>query len=228
MSDRYLVPAVSVVPENDLRLSAACLHRVETEIKRSRFIASLGRAGDKIQARLFVDCVKREFTDATHNCWAYAAGRPGDTADIGQSDDGEPRGTAGRPMLNQILCGAVGELVCVVTRYFGGVKLGVGGLMRAYQGCVATALESLPVTEKVSLIRLSIRLNYCWVNSLYHLLERFQAVCLAKDFTETSIFSIELPQDQAKTFTVALREATDGQAAILPDISPDISVEAMR
>ena len=214
MSERYLIPTLQAVSEKDLQLSSAHLHRVESEIRRSRFIASLGHASDKLEARQFVGCVKREFPDATHNCWAYAVGRPGDTADIGQSDDGEPHGTAGRPMLNLLLNGNVGELVCVVTRYFGGAKLGTGGLVRAYHGCVAEALQSLPVAEKVSVIHLSIRLNYIQVKFLYYLLPQFQAFCVSDVFSDVATFLIGLPQDRVDAFASALREATDGQAVI--------------
>jgi len=82
----YLVPARTV--------------RVELEIKKSRFIATVGRAENRVAALTFIDAVRAEFPDATHNVWAFVAGRPGNTLDIGMSDDGEPHGTAGRPMLN--------------------------------------------------------------------------------------------------------------------------------
>src|SRR5512146_1043212 len=134
-TDRYPIPARA--------------HRTQEEIKRSRFITTLGAAATAEAASEFVALVTAEFPDATHNCWAFVAGPPGSTDRIGMSDAGEPHGTAGRPMLNALLHGRVGDIVAVVTRYYGGTKLGTGGLVRAYAGCVQHALETLPTTERV-------------------------------------------------------------------------------
>ena len=91
MFNRYPVPHLPIIGETFCGVLPETLrHRVEEDIKRSRFITTLGRAPDRAAARRFIEAVRREFPDATHNCWAYATGRPGDTADIGQSDDGEP------------------------------------------------------------------------------------------------------------------------------------------
>src|SRR5512136_3037013 len=133
---RYPVPAGSA--------------RVEETILRSRFIASAAPAATVEEARAFVAALRAEFSDATHNCYAYVAGPPGSTAQVGMSDDGEPGGTAGRPMLAVLLGSGVGDLVAVVTRFFGGTKLGTGGLVRAYSGGVKAALAQLPLQEKVS------------------------------------------------------------------------------
>ncbi|MGD9326788.1 MAG: YigZ family protein, partial [Desulfobacterales bacterium] len=101
----------------------AKLYRTEETIKRSRFIATVARAFTEEDAKAFISIIKNEFPDATHNCWAYVAGPPGDTARIGMSDDGEPHGTAGKPILTALLHSEIGEIVAVVTRYFGGTKL---------------------------------------------------------------------------------------------------------
>ena len=110
----------------------ATLHRTEEKIKRSRFIATVAHASTEKDVKTFISMIKKEFPDATHNCWAYVAGPPGDTARVGMSDDGEPHGTAGKPILTVLLHSEIGEIVAVVTRYFGGTKLGKGGLVRAY------------------------------------------------------------------------------------------------
>lgn len=212
MNERYLIPDLSLLSENST--PETTIFRMEREIKRSRFITSLGRAGDRRQAKVFIDYIRAEFPNATHNCWAYAAGKPGDSAEIGQSDDGEPHGTAGRPMLNQLLHGQVGEIVAVVTRYFGGVKLGTGGLVRAYQGCVAEALEALPVVEKVIPVMLRVTLEYSRVNPLYRILTDFEARIIEEFFSDLAEFVIELPQDKAEAFRAALAQATDGRAEI--------------
>ena len=95
------------------------------EEKRSRFIASVGHTPDVEEAKAFIEQIKAEFEDARHNCWAYCAGAAGSTDRIGASDDGEPHGTAGRPMLTAVTHSGIGEVTVVVTRYFGGILLGI-------------------------------------------------------------------------------------------------------
>lgn len=184
--------------------------RFEEEIKRSRFITTLAHAESREQALAFVESIRREFPDATHHCWAYAAGPPGDTARVGQSDDGEPHGTAGRPMLNQLLYSGVGEIVAVTARYFGGVKLGTGGLTRAYQNGVKEALALLPTVEKQSLCRAMAEVDYPHLDRFYRLLPRFQARVSKEEFGVKALFTVELPEDGFDAFETALREATDG------------------
>ena len=135
-------------------------YRHEEIIKRSRFITTLAHASSANEANTFVASIKKEFPDASHNCWAYVAGAPGDTARIGMSDDGEPHGTAGKPMLNVLLHSDIGEIVAVVTRYFGGTKLGSGGLVKAYSGSVKNSLEGLLLIEKRQLVSLILNFEY--------------------------------------------------------------------
>ena len=106
MSVSYFIP--DLAPED--------LHRCEEIVRRSRFIVSLAHTPTPEAAKSFIERIKQEFPDATHNCWAYAAGAPGQTSKVGYSDDGEPHGTAGRPMLTNLLHGRVGELSALVTR----------------------------------------------------------------------------------------------------------------
>lgn len=124
-------------------------HRVEEEIKRSRFITTLAYTPTVEVARAFINEVGAELSDANHNCWAYIVGPPGTTSQVGMSDDGEPHGTAGRPMLTVLLHSGVGDICCVVTRYFGGTLLGKGGLVKAYSGGIQLALSELPTAEHV-------------------------------------------------------------------------------
>ncbi|MFQ8890076.1 MAG: IMPACT family protein [Bilophila wadsworthia] len=125
--------------------------------RRSRFIVSLAIRRPEAANPSSMD--QTGIPDATHNCWAYAAGAPGQTSKVGYSDDGEPHGTAGRPMLTMLLHGGVGELSAVVTRYFGGIKLGTGGLVRAYQGMVKLGLETLPTREHMIPARVEVVLD---------------------------------------------------------------------
>ncbi len=201
MSGRYNIPQPG-------------LHRCEEIIKRSRFIASVAWAPDVEAAKAFISVIKAEFPDATHNCWAYAAGPPGDTAAVGFSDDGEPHGTAGRPMLNALLHSGVGEAVVVVTRYFGGIKLGPGGLVRAYSGATVKGLENAPLREKITPARLKIGLDYALITQFKRSLSEFEVTILEENFSEAADFLLELPEEQAEGFVRFLTELSNGRALV--------------
>lgn len=200
MADRYPIPASS--------------HRVEETIKRSRFITSLAHTPDLESARAFVAAVKAEFPDATHNCWAFNAGPPGDTAFLGLSDDGEPSGTAGKPMLTALLHSGVGEIAAVVTRYFGGTKLGTGGLVRAYTSMVNLGLETLERKDMVVTVRRALSIPYSAVTLFKRLLPEFEAEVAGESFAEAAGFEVELPEERAAEFARAVTQLTDGRAVI--------------
>ena len=149
---RYPIPAQQV--------------RFQETISRSRFITTVAAAATPEQAHAFVAEIRTEFPDATHHCYAFVAGPPGSTARVGMSDDGEPGGTAGRPMLSVLLGSGVGDIVAVVTRFFGGTKLGTGGLVRAYSGGVKSALAQLTLQEKVARQTLKLGCAYHWISEI--------------------------------------------------------------
>jgi uncharacterized YigZ family protein len=200
MAERYPVPAA--------------FHRVEQTIRRSRFTASLGHAPDMGSARAFVAAIKEEFPDATHNCWAFNAGPPGDTACVGLSDDGEPGGTAGRPMLGVLRHSGVGEIAVVVSRWFGGTKLGTGGLVRAYGGMIGLGLETLPLRDMVVTRRLAVSLPYPSVTLFKRLLPDFEAEVAQETFSDAAGFTVELPEEHGDAFARAVAELTNGRAEI--------------
>lgn len=202
MSDasRYPVPAAE--------------HRVEQEISRSRFITTLARAGSVEDADAFIRRIGEEFDDATHNCWAYVAGPPGDTARIGMSDAGEPHGTAGRPMLTALLHSGVGEIVAVVTRYYGGTKLGTGGLVRAYGGGVQLALATLPRVERVEWAYATLVADYARLAALQQLFPTFEVEVDAQVFGADVRIDLRLPSPHLDRFRAAVADATRGQAAL--------------
>ena len=113
-------------------LIPAQLALFEEEIKKSVFITQLVHTPSVEAAKAFVEKVKMQHSDARHNCWGFVAGRPEDSMQWGFSDDGEPSGTAGKPILAQLSGAGVGEITAVVTCYSGGIKLGTGGLVKAY------------------------------------------------------------------------------------------------
>ena len=199
MSDpsRYPVPAAT--------------HRVEQEISRSRFITTIARASTVDEATALVRQVSAEFDDATHNCWAFVIGPPGDTARIGMSDAGEPHGTAGRPMLNALLHGGVGDIVAVVTRYYGGTKLGTGGLVRAYGGGVQRALETLPRAERIEYVRATVSVDYAAVEVLERTLEEHGARIDGRRFDTEAHFDVRVPDTDVDRVQRAVRDVTRGQ-----------------
>lgn len=189
-------------------------YRTEETIKRSRFIASVAHAQTEEDAKAFISQIKNEFPDATHNCWAYVAGPPGDTARIGMSDDGEPHGTAGKPMLNVLLHSEIGEIVAVVTRYFGGTKLGTGGLVRAYSGSVKTAIEGLSVKEKRSLVILTAVFDYSRINAAKQAIESLDSKILDETYGADVSFKIELPENNKDALIRALKDLSNGEIHI--------------
>lgn len=126
----------------DYPVPAGFLER-ETEVKKSRFIARVYPVGDREQVRAYVDQAHRDFPDARHVCWGYQIGRPGSAAEAAMNDDGEPSGTAGKPILGVIQHKDMGDVLVIVIRYFGGIKLGAGGLVRAYAGAAESVLSSV-------------------------------------------------------------------------------------
>ena len=196
-------------------------HRVEEVIQKSRFITAASHAPDSEAAHVFVARIRGEFPDATHHCWAFVAGPPGSTTSIGMSDDGEPHGTAGRPMLTALLHGGVGEIVAVCTRYFGGTKLGTGGLSRAYSGGVKLLLESLPTEERVERVTLQVVVDYGSVDALQRFLEEAEAVVESEDYGEKVEYLIAVPREHAETLAEAVAGFTRGRGIVQPITSTD-------
>jgi uncharacterized YigZ family protein len=189
-------------------------HRTEETIKRSRFIATVAHAPTEQDAKAFISGIKSEFPDATHNCWAYVAGPPGDTARVGMSDDGEPHGTAGKPMLTVLLHSEIGEVVAVVTRYYGGTKLGTGGLVRAYSGSVKDVLAGLAVTEKRDLVSVTVVFDYSRIAAVKKMMEAFSSEVIEENYEADVRFTIELPRDKKDGLIRAISDVTGGKALI--------------
>lgn len=193
----------------------AKLYRTEETIKRSRFIASVAHAATEEDVKTFISKIKNEFPDAAHHCWAYVTGPPGDTARIGMSDDGEPHGTAGRPMLTVILHSEIGEIIAVVTRYFGGTKLGKGGLVRAYSGSVKNALAGLSVKEKRDVLFLTVTLGYSNITVAKQLIRSFHSEIIEENYEADVSFKIKLPKDNEKRFIRVITDLTGGDVQVI-------------
>ena len=189
---------------------------IEQEIKRSRFIASIGRAADKQRAHAFIDEIRATYPDANHHCWAYVAGNPFDTVQIGMSDDGEPQGTAGKPMLSILQHRKIGEIVVVVTRYFGGIKLGTGGLVRAYSSSVQMALQKLPLAEFVALATARITLPYPHEDRIRRLLENMQVTINEVAYKDRVVLKVEFPAAIIVDLQRQIADHTKGEAQFIP------------
>jgi len=192
----------------------AGVHRVQETIQRSRFITTLSHASGSTPAHEFVKQIKEEFPDATHHCWAFAAGPPGSTSQVGLSDDGEPHNTAGKPMLNALLHSGVGEIVAVCARYYGGVKLGTGGLSRAYSSGVKLALDSLPTEPKIGRIAATIVIGYENVSEIQRVMAEMEVVVDAEAYGERVQVRCWVPTVGFETFAAAVADATGGTGLV--------------
>ncbi|AWF80760.1 hypothetical protein BTJ40_08035 [Microbulbifer sp. A4B17] len=168
----------------------------ETEEKKSRFICWLGPVEDKTAFLHQLDTVRSEYPDASHHCTALVIGNPSNPEVMQADDDGEPGGSAGRPMLELLLKQGVGNVGAIVTRYFGGTKLGVGGLMRAYRGAVGAALQDVPLQPFIPLHQTSVCCDFAQEARLRFLLGRHQGSCGQADYASKVTMPISLPLDQ--------------------------------
>ncbi|HCM63273.1 MAG TPA: IMPACT family protein [Morganella sp. (in: Bacteria)] len=163
------------------------------EIKKSRFITLLQHTDGVDDAKQFIQSVKDEYPDARHHCWAFVAGRPDDSQKLGFSDDGEPTGTAGKPIIAQLLGSEIGEITAVVVRYFGGIKLGTGGLVRAYGNGVQQSLKLLITKIKVPQILCEITCDYSFINQIELLVRQVEGTVITSDFGADVTLRISIP-----------------------------------
>lgn len=189
-------------------------HRAEQVIDRSRFICTVTRVQSSEEAQAFIKAMNAEFPDATHHCWAYVIGAPGSTDRVGMSDDGEPHGTAGRPMLTVLLHSGIGEIAAVVTRYYGGTKLGTGGLVKAYGGAVQEALVDMPRAERIDSVDVSVTVAYGAIGALQQLWPEFDAELLEQRFEVDAEFRVRVPRVSLPAMQRAIQNATRGAAVI--------------
>lgn len=189
-------------------------HRVEQTIARSRFLCTIERAATADEAQAFVRSMHAVLPDATHHCWAFVAGPPGDTGRAGMSDAGEPHGTAGRPMLTVLLHSGVGEIAAVVTRYYGGIKLGTGGLVKAYGGTVQLALATLPTEQRIDYVDGTLTIGYASITVVRQLLDTFDVVITGERYEADVQYAVRVPRPNVATVRGAVADATRGGAAL--------------
>ncbi|PKN88049.1 MAG: YigZ family protein [Chloroflexi bacterium HGW-Chloroflexi-8] len=195
--------------------------RAEIIVVNSRFIASVSPAFSVEEARSFIYEIKNEFSDASHNVPAFLIGH-GASVTAHCSDDGEPAGTAGRPALTVLQGSGLGDICVVVTRYFGGTKLGTGGLVRAYTDAVKSVLAILPHAEKVPTHQVMVVISYGLFEQTRLLIQKYKGLILDEDFGADVTLTVQFIQDYVQNFNQELSELTRGQIqGIIIDSNPE-------
>jgi len=187
--------------------------RGELLVKHSTFIGTVGRACSPEVARSFVERARVAYPKANHHAWAFKI-TDGPRAIIRSSDDGEPGGTAGRPMLAVLEASGLREVVAVGTRYFGGIKLGPGGLVRAYSSVVRQALSRLATVECALHHVARVTVRYALYGKMQSLLSRYGIVVEETTFAEQVTMLLAVPYEQAAQVTHLLRDMTSGEVGL--------------
>ena len=202
MSEGYLIPTQT--------------HRVTTAVSNSRFITTIGHVSTVDEAKTFLAAVRAEMPDANHHVYAYRVGF-GNSVIEGMSDDGEPSGTSGPPVLAVLRGSGIGDVIVVVTRYFGGTLLGTGGLVRAYGDGAREGLASLPTERKIERKILGIELPYHYFEQVKRLIARHGGMLDEEDFAGDVTILASFPVDCVAGFSADLTELTAGsvQAIVL-------------
>lgn len=186
----------------------------EAEIieKKSRFIATVKPVKSEEEAIAFIEGLKKKYWNATHNCSAYVIGEHFQVQRC--SDDGEPSGTAGKPMLDVLLGEELHDTAVVVTRYFGGTLLGTGGLVRAYQASTKAGLEASTVITKMHGSRVSVETDYTGLGKIQYILGQRGLTILNSEYTDKVTLEVLLPEAEVKAVMAEITEGTNGQAVM--------------
>jgi len=177
---------------------------IEYEIKKSRFIAQAIAAANREQAMTHLDHSRQRYPDARHHCWAYLIGPTNEPVTLAQSDDGEPSGTAGKPILNVLQHKNVGDVMLIVVRYFGGIKLGAGGLVRAYSHAAQLAMEKLTLKEKLAMTEIIVECEFSQEQDIRHWLSSHEGSITSIEYSNMVKASCSLPckyRDEFISFT---------------------------
>jgi uncharacterized YigZ family protein len=179
----------------DYPVPAGFLER-ETEIKKSRFIARVVPVSGREEVKDWLARAHADHPDARHICWAYQIGQPGAAAEAAMNDDGEPSGTAGKPILGVIQHKDMGDVLVMVIRYFGGVKLGAGGLVRAYAGAAESVLSEVERVVQKPLENVRIAIGFADEQPLRHWCESNEAIIENVDYGATVKVTVQLPREK--------------------------------
>jgi len=178
------------------------------EIKKSKFIGRVRPVATEEEAKMWIADIQKRHHDATHNCYAYLIGRHQEIQK--SNDDGEPSGTAGRPILETLKKSGLYNVAAVVTRYFGGVLLGAGGLIRAYSQATAEAVQAAGLVREVQHTPYLLKMDYPWWGRVEHLLHKEQHPYDPPEFTNRVTVRVYLAEQAAGSFLNKLAETTNG------------------
>ncbi|MCC5855955.1 MAG: YigZ family protein [Idiomarina sp.] len=181
---------------------------VISEVKKSRFIAYATSVVDRESAMAQLELVRAKYPDARHHCWAYVLGNPVSPRSAAMNDDGEPSGTAGRPILKVLQHKAIGDVMIIVSRYFGGVKLGAGGLVRAYSSAAELSVRALKLTQHVPTTSCKVRCGFAHEQLIRHWLEQHQGHVTGADYGEEVLLKVDVPVADFEPL-VAFSESVD-------------------
>lgn len=198
----YIIPANSV-----------CNSEI---IKKSHFICYLEHVTDIEAAKSVITFIKLQHPDAHHHCWAYIAGAPMDPLVLGCSDDGEPRGTAGKPILAQLQGSGLGEIVAVVVRYYGGILLGKGGLVKAYSNSVKLALQQVKNQIKRVMKEYKLKCGYQELSRIESILANNDGQIVQVIYGEDIVLIVNVPKSNIDAITIQLRDISRGKLVLLP------------
>ncbi|MBW0147022.1 IMPACT family protein [Marinobacter arenosus] len=183
----------------DYPVPAEYLER-ETEVKKSRFIARVAPVSSRDEVKVWLEQAHRDHPDARHICWAYQIGRPGSAAEAAMNDDGEPSGTAGKPILNVIQHKDMGDVLVMVIRYFGGIKLGAGGLVRAYAGAAESVLSAVDRVVQQPMVPADVAMGFADEQPLRHWCEVHGAGLESVDYGAGVTARVLIPEHLADEF----------------------------
>jgi uncharacterized YigZ family protein len=183
----------------------------ETMVNKSRFICYLSPCSSNEAAKTFLKSIMQLHPQARHHCYAFVSSHPNNSQCYGFSDDGEPSGTAGRPMLQVLQGSDIGEVCAVVVRYFGGIKLGTGGLQRAYGGSVRQALTILKTKTKIPMVQKTLACQYTQVNDVLHLLGLIGGEVVEQCYQEDVLLTLAIPEESLLLIEEQLQTLSSGQ-----------------
>lgn len=187
----------------------------EIEEKKSKFIAYVKPVNSEDEASAFIEEIKKKNWDARHNCAAVVIGKNNEFTRC--NDDGEPAGTAGKPMLEVLLGEGVHNVAVVVTRYFGGILLGTGGLVRAYQAAVKAGLLASKVVEKKEGVKITLYTDYNGIGKIQYIMGNMGIICVDTRYTDAVEVDIVVPLEQEQEFCDKVIEGTAGRTVIKKD-----------
>ncbi len=179
----------------------------------SRFIAAAGFAETVATAREFINVRRRLYPDASHHVYAFRAGY-GSSIQEGMSDDGEPSGTSGPPIMAVLRGSNLGDIVIVVTRYFGGTKLGTGGLVKAYGDAAKEILAVLPTKQKIEYSTFELIISYAFYGTATREIAAYEGKIVSENFAENIILTVSLPADKGDAFSSIIINRSNG--AVIP------------